>query len=115
MVDLTLESARAVLNRLRWAIGVTPMALPMPASRPAKEPPELIAQVNINFLPINSHISDGEVIAACEKFMQGARDTINNSVQLVVAEERRSTREERRKVFMNVEHERRQASRRKKE
>lgn len=103
LVDAPQEQARMVLNRLRWAIGVSGM--------PAKKE-ELLAQVNIGFTQIDGKISETDLLEKCESFVKQMREKVANSVQLVITHERREM-DDRRKVSKPVAVERRRMSRRK--
>lgn len=106
LVDSVQEPSRMVLNRLRWAIGVTPLEL-------GKK--DLLAQVNIGFTQLDGQIREGDILEKCESFMQGQRDKINNNVQLIVTHERRNypVVSDRRKTTLPVAVERRKRDRRK--
>jgi diguanylate cyclase (GGDEF)-like protein len=104
LIDAPQDPAHMVLNRLRWAIGVSPMQVA------AKQ--ELVAQVNIGFTQIDGQISHLEALEKCEEFMESLRPKANNSIQLVVTHERRGS-PDRRKENIPVKTERRKKSRRK--
>lgn len=106
LVDASQEEARMVLNRLRWAISVSPLQL---------QKDELIAQVNVSFTQIDGKIGNIELLRKCEEYMLLQRGEIANSLQLVVARERRGDiAGERRKINIPVDNERRKGERRKK-
>jgi diguanylate cyclase (GGDEF)-like protein len=107
LVDADQEPARMVLNRLRWAIGVSPIELPRQV--------DLVAQVNVSFAPIDGKISATEILEKCEAYAVSQRKQINNSVQLVVTHERRDApaRADRRKQNIPVAVDRRKRDRRK--
>jgi len=105
LVDAAQESARMVLNRLRWAIGSSPLEL-------VRKDEDLVAQANIAFTQVDGRIRELEVLEKCETFVVGMRKQSANSVQLVVTHERRG--ENRRKVTIPVAIEKRRRDRRKK-
>ncbi len=104
LIDAPQEPARMVLNRLRWAISVSPM--------PVSPREELVAQVNIGFAQIDGKIKETEVLEKCEEFVASLRQSSHNSVQLVVTHERRIEEPDRRKEDLPIEMERRKKERR---
>ncbi|MEI7668613.1 MAG: diguanylate cyclase [Pseudomonadota bacterium] len=105
MVGASQEEARIVLNRLRWAISVTALQL---------EKEELFASVNVCFTQIDGKTSNTELLDKCEKFTEEYRHKSHNSINLVVASERREEKShERRKQNIPVELDRRRKDRRK--
>jgi diguanylate cyclase (GGDEF)-like protein len=104
LIDAPQESARMVLNRLRWAVSISPMQVT------PKE--ELLAQVNVSFTQIDGKISESEILNKCEKHMDDIREKSKNSIQLVVTHERRDYAE-RRKEMRIIENDRRKKERRK--
>jgi|GEM_PF-703692 len=94
MIDTSQEVARMVLNRLRWAISVTPMQI---------KAEEVSSQVNISFTQIDGKVMHAELLAKCEDYMNSQRVQVNNSVQLVIAYERRTEAEDRRNAKLPVE------------
>lgn len=109
LVDADQEPARMVLNRLRWAIGATPLELPKK---------DLVAQVNVSFTQIDGKISETEILEKCEGFSVEQRKQVHNAVQLVVTHERRSegeSKSDRRKQNLPVTLDRRKRERRKDE
>ncbi|HEU5046677.1 MAG TPA: diguanylate cyclase [Rickettsiales bacterium] len=80
LVGASQEEARMVLNRLRWAISVSPFQC---------DGQEVAAQVNLCFTQIDGKVSNLELLQKCEQHMIDQRATAANSLQLVVARERR--------------------------
>lgn len=80
LVGASQEEARMVLNRLRWAISVSPLAV---------GGKELLAQVNISFTQIDGKISNLELLKKAEEHMFWQRGSSTNSLQLVITHERR--------------------------
>lgn len=105
LVDATQEASRMVLNRLRWAIGVSPLAV-------GKE--EILTHVNIGFAPIDGKIGEVEIMEKAERYMADIRATANNAVQLILTHNRRTEEEDRRTQIIPVAVERRRKERRKK-
>ena len=102
MVNAKQEAARMVLNRLRWAISITPLQL-------ANE--ELSVQVNVNFTQIDGKISPNELLEKCENYNLAKRVEVSNSVNLVITHERRES--DRRNNHENVDKNSRRKDRRK--
>lgn len=102
LVDASQEEARIVLNRLRWAISISPLRL---------KGEEVIAQVNICFSQIDGKVGNLELLRKCEEYMLMQREEAANSLHLVVATERRA-REDRRKRSIPVAIDRRKHDRR---
>jgi diguanylate cyclase (GGDEF)-like protein/PAS domain S-box-containing protein len=102
LVDASQEEARMVLNRLRWALNMSPLQM---------KHKELVAQVNISFMQIDGKISNTDLLEKCEAHMKDQRSEHDNSLQLVVARERRAGAGEnggdRRKQNIHVLHDRR--------
>jgi diguanylate cyclase (GGDEF)-like protein len=106
MVDADQEPARMVLNRLRWAIGASPLELPRKG--------DLVAQVNVAFTQIDGKIRETEILEKCEAYMVNLRKQVGNTIQLVVTHERReAVQKDRRKATVPVTIERRKKDRRK--
>lgn len=104
LVDAPQEEARMVLNRLRWTISTSPFTL-------GKE--EVTPQVNIGFTEVVSGARHSEIIEKCEHYIGSMRGKSSNAIQLVVTQERRaSAGEDRRKINVPVEVERRKKDRR---
>lgn len=103
LVGASQEEARMVLNRLRWAISVSPLNVGAE---------ELLAQVNISFTQIDGGINNLELLKKCEEFMLWQRDTAINSLQLVITHDRRGMLPDRRKKNVPVAIERRMRERR---
>ncbi len=103
LVGASQEEARMVLNRLRWAIGVSPMQV---------YGEELTAQVNICFTQIDGKISNVELLRKCEEYMKEQSAEVENSLQLVITHDRRGEIPDRRKKSVPVTHERRIKERR---
>ena len=87
MVNAKQESARMVLNRLRWAISVTPLQI---------QNEELSVQVNVNFTQIDGKITHTELLEKCENYNLAKRVEVSNSVNLVITHERRGDGNEKR-------------------
>lgn len=106
LIDAGQESARMVLNRLRWAIGSSPVELVKKG--------DLVAQVNIGFTPLDGAITETEVLEKCEAFMVEQRKQVGNTIHLVVTHDRRKLPPvERRKANIPVTIDRRRKDRRK--
>jgi len=103
LVGASQEEARMVLNRLRWAISVSPIMI---------NGQELFAQVNISFTQIDGKINNFELLKKSEEHMIWLRETSANTLQLVVTHERREVSTDRRKSNVPVAVERRVRERR---
>ena len=104
LVGASQEEARQVLNRLRWAIGTTPMEV-------GKQ--DLIANVNIGFTYIDGKINNFELLEKCEHFMEEQRLQFKNSLQFILTYERREIKtRDRRQQSIPVELDRRRKDRR---
>jgi diguanylate cyclase (GGDEF)-like protein len=107
LVDAGQEPARMVLNRLRWAIGASPLEV--------YKKGDLLAQVNVSFSQIDGQIREIQLLEKCEAYMIAQRRQASNKVELVVTHERRTEpgRKDRRKATVPVIIERRRKDRRK--
>lgn len=106
LVGASQEEARMVLNRLRWAISVSPFEL---------DGQQIVAQVNLSFTPIDGKVGNFELLSKCEQYMIAQRTEATNSLQLVVARERRGeVAADRRKQNIPVAVERRSGGERRK-
>jgi GGDEF domain-containing protein len=103
LVDAAQEEARQVLNRLRWIVSVSPLEM---GSK------EISTQVNVGFSEIDGKITAAEILEKCEGYVMGMRRKLVNTIELVVTHERRAVRDERRKVNLPVDMDRRKKDRR---
>jgi len=106
LVGSSQEEARMVLNRLRWAISTTPIALPKK---------EFTATVTISFAQIDGKLDHWSVIEKCEAFTKEQRSHQHNAIALVVTHERRAgdSKTDRRQSNVAVAVDKRRGERRK--
>ncbi len=104
LVDASQESTRQVLNRLRWAIGTSPLKL-------GRE--DFIAHVNIGFTPLGGRIGETDILEKCEEYMTQLRARASNAIQLIILDNRRAQDSDRRRQHVPVAVDRRQGDRRK--
>jgi len=81
LVDAAHDATRMILNRLRWEIGISPLEL--------SKKRDLLAQVNIVYIPVDGREREGEILEKSESFALSRRNKAINGVELVIPEERR--------------------------
>lgn len=104
LMDTTMESARMVLNRLRWLLNANPYP------REGKAAP-IAFTVSIAFSPVGERVSDRLLLPDCEQFLDGIRGKGGNVLVDVPDSEKRAG-EDRRKAAISVPAERRKGPRR---
>ncbi len=103
LLDTNLESARMVLNRLRWLIAANPFTLPDKTTQ--------ALTVSIAFAPLGGRPNDKEVIEDAEVFLNRLQPLGNGLHEVPEMSIRQGG--ERRKIRIPISPDRRKASRRK--
>jgi len=104
LIDTNVESARMVLNRLRWLIAANPLTL--------DDKSQVSITVSIGFSGIGGRVNDRNLLSDCETYMTAIRGKGTNALVEIGEVDKRQRGEDRRKTSMSVSFDRRKGPRR---